>query len=138
MAEPSRRVPPCSCPCSPAEPSGARPGPSNGPGRGTLRFVGSPTIQELIARALTAYADLAEVAGSVEEEWSYVDDLRTAWVARLDAVAGARADEGADPAVVDAVEALSTEVAAISDPHRAIDWLSTFPQVALLALGEST
>ncbi len=98
----------------------------------------SPTVQDLVARALTAYADLAEIAGSVEEEWSYVDDLRTAWVARLGAVADARAAEAADPAVVEAIEALSTEVAAISDPHRAIDWLSTFPQVALLALGEPT
>ena len=28
------------------------------------------------------------------------------------------------------------EIGRISDPHRAIDWLSTFPQVVLLALGE--
>ena len=26
--------------------------------------------------------------------------------------------------------------AAITDPHRAIDWLSTYPQVVLIALGE--
>ena len=32
--------------------------------------------------------------------------------------------------------ARSTRSAASSDPHRAIDWLSTFPQVVLLALGE--
>ena len=28
------------------------------------------------------------------------------------------------------------EVALISDPHRAIDWLSTFSQVVLVAIGE--
>jgi hypothetical protein len=28
------------------------------------------------------------------------------------------------------------EIGRINDPHRAIDWLSTFPQVVLLALGE--
>ena len=30
-----------------------------------------------------------------------------------------------------ALAALAAEVAAIDDPHRAIDWLSTFPQVVL-------
>ena len=30
----------------------------------------------------------------------------------------------------------STRSAGSSDPHRAIDWLSTFPQVVLVALGE--
>ena len=30
------------------------------------------------------------------------------------------------------------ETEAISDPHRAIDWLSTFPQVVLLALAEQS
>jgi hypothetical protein len=28
------------------------------------------------------------------------------------------------------------EARLISDPHRAIDWLSTLPQVVLVALGE--
>ena len=31
---------------------------------------------------------------------------------------------------------LIAEVGLITDPHRAIDWLSTFPQVVLLAAGE--
>jgi hypothetical protein len=38
--------------------------------------------------------------------------------------------------VVVAIDAAVGEIARISDPHRAIDWLSTFPQVTLLALGE--
>ena len=29
-----------------------------------------------------------------------------------------------------------TEAGLIEDPHRAIDWLSTFPQVVLAAIGE--
>ena len=28
------------------------------------------------------------------------------------------------------------EIGRIEDPHRAIDWLSTFPQVVLLAMDE--
>ena len=35
-----------------------------------------------------------------------------------------------------AVDALDRESGAIDDPHRAIDWLSTFPQLLLVALGE--
>jgi hypothetical protein len=34
----------------------------------------------------------------------------------------------------DAVDAAIDEIALITDPHRAIDWLSTFPQVVRLAL----
>lgn len=32
---------------------------------------------------------------------------------------------------------LVEEAGRITDPHRAIDWLSTLPQVALAALGEA-
>ena len=35
-----------------------------------------------------------------------------------------------------AIDRAIVEVDLIEDPHRAIDWLSTFPQVVLLALGE--
>jgi hypothetical protein len=51
-------------------------------------------------------------------------------------VGEARGNEPAGAGVAEAVAALSSEVAAIDDPHRAIDWLSTFPQVLLVALGE--
>jgi hypothetical protein len=34
-------------------------------------------------------------------------------------------------------EEIEDEWSYVNDPHRAIDWLSTFPQVALLALGET-
>ena len=96
----------------------------------------SPTIDSVIDRALEAYAALAELGESVDEEWSYIQDLTEAWTERLRAVAGERGTEPASPSLADAVEALAVETGRIEDPHRAIDWLSTFPQVVLVALGE--
>ena len=52
-------------------------------------------------------------------------------------VADARGHEPAGDGVAEAVAILSAEVGAIDDPHRAIDWLSTFPQVLLVAVGEN-
>jgi hypothetical protein len=47
-----------------------------------------------------------------------------------------RGDEPADPAAERAVELASEEAGLITDPHRAIDWLSTYPELVALALGE--
>ncbi len=94
------------------------------------------TIGDAIAAARPAYDDLTALAEDVEDEWSYVNDLARAWTERMDAVAAARGHEPAAPGVADAVPALAAEVALLDDPHRAIDWLSTFPQVLLIALGE--
>lgn len=94
------------------------------------------TIPELIERALAGYAELTTLGEDIEDEWSYVNDLSAAWTARLEAVAAARDGDGALPATVAAVERALDEIAAIRDPHRAIDWLSTFPQLVLVALGE--
>lgn len=98
----------------------------------------STAIAELVDRALVAYDDLVEVAESVEDEWQYVADLSGAWRARLREVAAARGASGgtAGEEVVVAIDTAAAEIALISDPHRAIDWLSTYPQVVLLALGE--
>jgi hypothetical protein len=93
-------------------------------------------VSGIIARAIAAERDLADVGESVEDEWSYVNDLDAAWAARLAEVADARGAEPASPAMVDAIDEAIAEIGAIEDPHRAIDWLSTFPQVVLLALGE--
>ncbi len=97
----------------------------------------STTVDEAIERALSAYADLTELGEEVEDEWSYVNDLASAWRDRLDVVgrerAGANLDAEADAAIDRAID----EIGRITDPHRAIDWLSTFPQVTLLALGET-
>lgn len=94
------------------------------------------TIAAAIAAARPAYDDLTALAEDVEDEWSYVNDLATAWTDRMDQVAGARGHEPAARGVAEAVPALAAEVALLDDPHRAIDWLSTFPQVLLIALGE--
>lgn len=95
-----------------------------------------PTIDALVAQALDAYAGLADLGEEVEDEWSYVADLAEAWRGRFDEVVAARAGTAVEPAVAVAVDAACAEVGRLTDPHRAIDWLSTFPQVVLLALGE--
>jgi hypothetical protein len=94
------------------------------------------TVEAVIERALAAYAALAEVGEEIDDEWSYIQDLSEAWRVRLEAVAAARGSETVDPSIDDAIERAIDEIGGIEDPHRAIDWLSTFPQVTLLALGE--
>ncbi|HEX9550585.1 MAG TPA: hypothetical protein VF971_05790, partial [Candidatus Limnocylindrales bacterium] len=85
---------------------------------------------------------LATVGEAVEDEWTYVHDLETVWAARLRAVAASPAAGSlgaamAPPELETALDRLIAEADLISDPHRAIDWLSTLPQAALVALGES-
>ena len=94
------------------------------------------TVADCITRALDGFDALVLVAEPVEDEFQYVADLSTVWRGRLSAVTAARGEEEVDPAVEAAMEALVAEAAAIDDPHRAIDWLSTLPQVALAAIGE--
>ena len=95
------------------------------------------TVAQAIDRVLTAYADLAELGEEIEDEWSYVNDLATAWRERLEAVADGDPDRILGDDVDAAIGRAIDEIGRITDPHRAIDWLSTFPQVTLLALGES-
>ena len=94
------------------------------------------TINAAVERALEAYSTLTELGEAVDDEWSYVNDLADAWRERLAEVADRRGTEPAPDAVVAAIDRAIAEVGLITDPHRAIDWLSTFPQVVLLALGE--
>lgn len=94
------------------------------------------SIAAAIDLARAAYEELVGVAEEIDDEWSYVNDLSTAWLDRLTDVAAARGAEAAGPGVAEAVDALVAETTAIEDPHRAIDWLSTAPQVLLIALGE--
>ena len=96
-----------------------------------------PTVDTVLDRALEAYDALAELGEEIEDEWTYVTDLAAAWRERLASVAAARRGEPLDPAIEGAIARAIDEVAGIDDPHRAIDWLSTFPQVVLIALGES-
>ena len=95
------------------------------------------TVAQAIDRVLTAYADLAELGEEVEDEWSYVNDLAAAWRERLEALADGDPDKVLGDDVDAAIGRAIDEIGRITDPHRAIDWLSTFPQVTLLALGES-
>ncbi len=96
----------------------------------------SETIQDAVDRALDAYAALAELGEEIEDEWSYVTDLTAAWRERLGDVSIARGDGVVASDVSGAVDRAVDEIGRISDPHRAIDWLSTFPQVILVAIGE--
>ncbi len=93
-------------------------------------------LRDLVDRAIVAERALADLGETIDDEWSYVNDLDAAWAARLAEFAAGRPDEPVDPTVVEAVDEAIAETEAIDDPHRAIDWLSTFPQVVLLALGE--
>ena len=95
------------------------------------------TVQTVIDRALEAYASLAELGEEVEDEWSYVNDLAAAWRERLTDVASQRGREPVSDAVGAAVDRASIEASLIVDPHRAIDRLSTYPQIVLVALGEA-
>ena len=97
----------------------------------------SDRIRDVVERALIAHDALADQGEEIADEWSYVNDLRDAWAERLAAVADECGDEPASPGVIDAIDAAVAEIGLIADPHKAIDWLSTFPQVVLLALGES-
>ena len=95
------------------------------------------TVAQAIDRVLTAYADLTALGEEIEDEWSYVNDLATAWRERLEAVADGDRDKVLGDYVEAAIDRAIDEIDRITDPHRAIDWLSTFPQVTLLAFGEA-
>ena len=88
---------------------------------------------EAAARAALAYRALADLAETVEDEWQYVTDLTDAYLPSILALGGGTAPLPAG--VVAAVGEAIAEIGLIADPHRAIDWLSTFPHVVAIALG---
>lgn len=95
-------------------------------------------LAEVVVATLGTLADLGE---DVEDERQYVRDLVLVWTARLRVVgsAAAAAEAAGHPipaGASDAIDRLCDEAARITDPHRAIDWLSTLPQAAILALGD--
>jgi hypothetical protein len=94
------------------------------------------TVADALAAARPAYEALLERAEEIADEWTYVNDLASAWLDRLDEVESARGTASVGPEVALAVAGLAAEAATIEDPHRAIDWLSTYPQVLLLAVDE--
>jgi hypothetical protein len=95
------------------------------------------SVADCITLTLEALETLAGTAEPIEDEFQYVADLGTVWRGRLATVRDARGEEPASAGAEAAVEALVAEANLITDPHRAIDWLSTLPQVALAALGEA-
>ena len=97
----------------------------------------SETISMVIDRALDAYSALGERGEAVEEEWSYVTELSDTWRTSIDQVAMSRGGETAPDEISTAIDRAIEEIGRIEDEHRAIDWLSTFPQIVLLALGEA-
>jgi hypothetical protein len=94
------------------------------------------TVDAATALAIEALQVLGELGEDVEDEWQYVQDLVAAWRGRLDEVAAERGAESLPRERAIAVAATVGEARRIADPHRAIDWLSTLPQVVLIALGE--
>ena len=94
------------------------------------------SVGEATDLAVEGLLALGELGEDVDDEWQYVQDLVGAWRDRLEEVASGRGGEPLDPARGAAVARAVDEALLITDPHRAIDWLSTLPQVALVALGE--
>ena len=94
------------------------------------------SVRDAFDRARDALSALAELGEEIEDEWSYVTDLTEAWGARFEEVAAVRGPEPAPGEASAALDRAIDEIERIEDPHRAIDWLSTFPQVVLVALGE--
>jgi hypothetical protein len=90
---------------------------------------------EATARAAEAYRVLADLAETVEDEWQHVTDLVDAYLPSIRALAEADGGRALTTAQVEAVDEAIAEIALITDPHKAIDWLSTFPHVVGLALG---
>ena len=90
---------------------------------------------QIAQRAAEAYEALADLAESVEDEWQYVTDLVDAYMPGIQALADSHQDRPLTPEGAAAVDELIAEVGLITDPHKAIDWLSTFPHVVALAFG---
>ena len=95
-----------------------------------------PRFIDTIELAIGALDDLVALGEEIDDEWQYVQDLSAAWRDRLEAAAAGRADEVVPQTRARAVDRLAEEARLVADPHRAIDWLSTFPQAVLVALGE--
>jgi len=93
------------------------------------------TCGTALAAALAALQGLADLGETIEDEWTYVTALAEAGRSRLRTAAGVDPAAPLAPDRAIAVAAACAETARIVDPHRAIDWLSTFPAVVELALG---
>lgn len=103
----------------------------------------TPDPAALVGAARGALNRLADLGETIGDEWQYVNDLRRVWGNRLDTLAAELAARpqrwSADPQLLSALAgALQTVVAEcqlVTDPNRAIDWLSTLPQIVFAAAG---
>src|SRR5688500_3528325 len=95
---------------------------------------GVTTLGHVVREALAAYEGLESLAEDVEEEWTYVTDVAAAWRERIEALIDERGSESITELEAAAIGRAIDEIGRISDPHRAIDWLSTFPQIVQVAL----
>jgi hypothetical protein len=93
------------------------------------------TVEGQARDALVAYEELTSLGEDIEDEWTYVTDLSAAWAARIAELIADRGSEAIGAPEQLAIDRAIDEIGRISDPHRAIDWLSTFPQIVLLTLG---
>ena len=89
----------------------------------------------VVERAVEAYQTLADLAEAVEDEWQYVTDLTDAYLPSIQALAEAHPGLSLAAKQVSAVDEAIAEIGLITDPHKAIDWLSTLPHLVALALG---
>jgi hypothetical protein len=96
---------------------------------------GVSTLGDLVRDALAAYEGLESLAEDIEEEWTYVTDVAAAWRVRIEALIDERGSEPVTGLEAAAIGRAIDEIGRIGDPHRAIDWLSTFPQIVLVVLG---
>ncbi len=94
------------------------------------------TVGDLAREALTAYEELLSLAEEIEDEWMYVNDLSAAWQEQIEELIDDQGAQSTTALEAAAIGRAVDEVGRISDPHRAIDWLSTFPQIVLMALGQ--
>jgi hypothetical protein len=93
----------------------------------------SPQPPDVIERAAAAYRALADLGETIEDEWQYVTDLVDAYLPGIRMLAERDVELELD--VVVAIDEAIAEIASITEPHKAIDWLSTFPHVVALAVG---
>jgi len=90
---------------------------------------------QVVQRAAEAYEALAELAETIEDESQYIADLTDAYLPSIRALADLDPGRPLTADQIAAVDEAIAEIALITDPHKAIDWLSTFPHVVALALG---
>jgi hypothetical protein len=94
------------------------------------------TVGALVSRASQALESLGLLGEDVEDEWTFVTDLVDAQQARFSDIADRRGPAEMSGERAGAIDAAIEEIGRIVDPHRAIDWLSTFPDLVALALDE--